>query len=362
MKYPTIVILCIVTFCASAFAETDASNPPKTFTLAGDKTMFMFYAAQNFMTTPSQLDGAIALLPAALDENFKAVINIDMTRLRTEALVVTKAQRVFWGGDTYPRAILRIERLSQVEKPQLDDGKQMSAKGVASLELHGVKKPVVLDNLRLTYVSKDNPLVEWLPGDTLRVDGEFLIRLADYGIRSEPELTAEIKVVFSLLAVDTSEGMRLPSEKIGEYLRVPFGFLSHYWLDEPDWGQMRNPQYLDSLSYDAKIPDEVKRLDGKKVAVTGFMLPVDLDKGNVKSFMLLRSQNSCCFGVAPRINEVIHAEVMGKQKVESVMDIPTTVFGTLLVGERLHKDLFMVGVYSLLVDEVRRGSLSAPKD
>ena len=73
-----------------------------------------------------------------------------------------------------------------------------------------------------------------------------------------------------------------PTEMIGEYLRVPFSFLGDYWLDEPDWRQLADSEYVASLSYDTEIPDKVKQLDEKKVAITGFMLPIDVDEGKVK--------------------------------------------------------------------------------
>ena len=117
---------------------------------------------------------------------------------------------------------------------------------------------------------------------------------------------------------------------------------------------MADSEYVDSLSYDTEIPDKVKQLNEKKVAITGFMLPIDVDKGKVKRFLLLKSTMSCCFGVAPRINEVIYVESSKKQKIPTVMDIPITVFGKLSVSQQFREDLMLMGVYQLELDEVKR--------
>ena len=84
------------------------------------------------------------------------------------------------------------------------------------------------------------------------------------------------------------------------------------------------------------------------------MLPNDVDKGKVNQFLLLKSTLSCCFGVAPRINEVIYVESSKKQKIQTVMDMPITVFGKLSVGQQFREDLMLMGVYQLELDEVKR--------
>ena len=355
MKNLMVFALIFGTFVVATYAHNDTSAELKTFTLDKDRNVFMF-SNQSFTATTERLNGTIALDPAALHKTFKASLQLDMKRMIVETVVGTKAiQKVMWNTDVYPQAILRIENLKVAEDVRLEDGESIIADAQASFELHGVKKAVELKELRLTYFSKDTSLVEWLPGDLLRLVGRFEIQLSDYKVETVPKLTTPIRLNFSLFTVDIAEGFALPTEMIGAYLRVPFGFLGYYWLDEPDWRQMADPKYVASLSYDTEIPDEVKQMDGKKVAITGFMLPIDVDKGKVTQFLLLKSTLSCCFGIAPRINEVIYVESSKKQKIQAVMDIPITVFGKLSVGQQFRKDVMLVGVYHLALDEVKRG-------
>ena len=355
VKNLMVFALIFGTFVASAPAQNDTPAELKTFTLDKDRNVFMF-ANRSFTATTERLNGTIALDPDALHKTFKASLQLDMKRLVVETVIgETKIQKVTWNTAIYPQAILRIENLKVAEDIRLEDGESIIADAQANFELHGVKKPVELKELRLTYFSKDTSLVEWLPGDLLRLVGRFEIQLADYNVETEPKLTTPIRVNFSLFTIDIAEGFAIPTEMIGDYLRVPFGFLSYYWLDEPDWRKMANPKYIVALSYNTEIPDEVKQIDGKKVAITGFMLPIDVDKGKVKRFLLLKSTMSCCFGIAPRINEVIYVESSKKQKIRAVMDMPITVFGKLSVGQEFRKDLMLVGVYQLELDEVKRG-------
>ena len=348
----TVLALILTTF-ASASAQKDSSAELQTFILDKERNVFIFGGSQ-FRATTERINGSIALAPDALHKTFKAMFQLDMKRLKMEAAIEGGPQKVAWNADVYPQAILQIESLNVAEDVELVDGLPIKADAKATFELHGVKKPVKLTELQFTYFSKNSRFVRWLPGDVLRLVGGFEIQSADYNVETEPELTSPIPINFSLFAVDIVEAVTAPTEMIGDYLRVPFGFLGDYWLDEPDWRQLADSEYIASLSYDTEIPGKVKQLNEKKVAITGFMLPIDVDKGKVKRFLLLKSTMSCCFGVAPRINEVIYVESSKKQKIQTVMDMPITVFGKLSVGQQFREDLMLVGVYQLELDEVKR--------
>lgn len=350
--YATALVLILVIF-ASASAQKDLPAELQTFILDKERNVFMFGDSQ-FRATTERINGTIAFNPDALHQTFKAVFQLDMKRLKMETAIEEGTQHVAWNADVYPQAILRIESLSVAEEARLVDGFPIKTDAKATFELHGVKKSVELKALQFTYFSKNSRFVQWLPGDVLRLIGGFEIDAADYNVKAAPELTVPIPINFRLFAVDSAKAVASPTEMIDGYLRVPFSFLGDYWLDEPDWQELTNAEYIASLSYDNEIPDKVKQIDGQKVAITGFMLPIDVDKGKVQRFLLLKSTLSCCFGVAPRINEVIYVEYSKKQKIQTVMDMPITVFGKLSIGQQFREDLMLVGVYQLDLDEVKR--------
>lgn len=118
-------------------------------------------------------------------------------------------------------------------------------------------------------------------------------------------------------------------EKDG-FIRTDFGFLSGFDSEKE------------------KAPNQVKALNGKKVAITGFMLPVDFDRGVVRSFLLLKDQTGCCFGVMPRINEFVYVKMQGGDSAEFMTDVPITVSGRFGVDEKN-----LVGsLYTMKADEI----------
>ena len=99
-----------------------------------------------------------------------------------------------------------------------------------------------------------------------------------------------------------------------------------------------------------QIPDRIKALDQQKVAVTGFMLPVKMDEGLVKEFLLVKDPMMCCYGVMPKLNEWVVVKMVGKG-VKALMDVPITFEGKLHVGE-MYENGYLTGVYLLDGDKM----------
>jgi hypothetical protein len=99
---------------------------------------------------------------------------------------------------------------------------------------------------------------------------------------------------------------------------------------------------------DAQIPAKVREFNDKKVAVTGFMLPVKMDGGLVTEFLLVKDPMMCCYGVMPKVNEWVVVKMVGKG-VPPLMDVPITFEGTLSVGQ-LYEGGYLTGLYLLKGD------------
>jgi hypothetical protein len=96
---------------------------------------------------------------------------------------------------------------------------------------------------------------------------------------------------------------------------------------------------------EAQIPESVRKFDAKKVTVTGFMLPVKMDKGLVTEFLLMKDQAGCCYGVMPKVTEWVVVKMAGKG-VPPLMDVPITFEGTLSVGQ-IYESGYLTGLYLL---------------
>jgi len=75
-------------------------------------------------------------------------------------------------------------------------------------------------------------------------------------------------------------------------------------------------------------PENVKKLDGRKVRITGFMFPLQ-EGSNIQNFCLLRTTQTCCYGPRPQYNQYIFVE-MAKPTPFRRLD-PVTCLGKLKV-------------------------------
>ena len=100
-----------------------------------------------------------------------------------------------------------------------------------------------------------------------------------------------------------------------------------------------------SATTKSPIPENIMALNGRKVAIQGFMVPLDVYQEVVHTCLLLKNQSSCCYGIPPRINEVITVKASGAG-IPLVMDEPVTVRGILHVGE-IRESGSLMGIYIL---------------
>jgi len=98
------------------------------------------------------------------------------------------------------------------------------------------------------------------------------------------------------------------------------------------------------------VPKRIREMDGKRVALTGFMLPIRVQNHQVTAFMLMRTQNTCCFGIPPELNEVVEVLKMDAP-ARILMDTPVTVVGWLHVRERWESS-FLCSIYQLDEEQV----------
>ena len=130
----------------------------------------------------------------------------------------------------------------------------------------------------------------------------------------------------------------------GGFLEIGFDKLAFFRVNVIH--QVTDPVRLTTVQKLSRpIPDFIKSLDNRDIEVTGFMLPLEMEGGLARRFLLMRSRSFCCFGKPLEINEWISVRMVG-EPVFSVMDQPMTVYGTLHVGE-MDENGRVVGIYRL---------------
>ncbi|MCA8973895.1 MAG: DUF3299 domain-containing protein [Planctomycetes bacterium] len=112
------------------------------------------------------------------------------------------------------------------------------------------------------------------------------------------------------------------------------------------FGELGGWQYTKGLE---GMPEKVRRLDGSKVLMLGFMLPID-EVEDIDEFLLVESLWSCCFGQPPDINGIVRC-VMPKDKKLDYRFEPLKIVGRLKIAAT-ELDGYCVDIYQLHVDYV----------
>ena len=99
-----------------------------------------------------------------------------------------------------------------------------------------------------------------------------------------------------------------------------------------------------------EFPPSVKALDGERVSIVGYQIPLEWDEsdpGNprVTRFMLVRDLATCCFGGIPRPDE--WTDVTASEPAQYWMYRPIRVTGTLSVGLERQEDALMTSVFQI---------------
>ena len=128
------------------------------------------------------------------------------------------------------------------------------------------------------------------------------------------------------------------------YLKLGFEQLASYSFTPPAFDPAADPKAKPAATGEEQIPPVVKAWSGKKAAITGYMVPVKMEKGLVTELLLMRNTMACCFGSVPNMNEWVIVKL--KKGVQPLMDVPVAFYGELKVGA-MFENGYMTGLYEL---------------
>ena len=143
-----------------------------------------------------------------------------------------------------------------------------------------------------------------------------------------------------------------PLEPDGDYKSIAFRDLTDFKYSV-EWE--RDGKEFDFSAYAQRVPKKLRKISNTKVAIEGFMIPTIVDENNdLKEFLLLPDQMSCCFGQTPEANGWI--VVSAEQGAEVMMDRIIRITGELTVEERWDEEFF-VGLYHIVCEKITGPSL-----
>ncbi len=146
-----------------------------------------------------------------------------------------------------------------------------------------------------------------------------------------------------IAAMKSAQAMLKAEKRLKEMLKSgKFKDLDRYLTFE----EIESWPYEDGLT---GMPKAVKKLDGKKVMMTGFMLPID-EVEDIKEFLLVQSLWSCCYGQPPDINGIVRVVMKGKSRIDYQFD-PIKIIGDFKV-EAAYEDGYCLDIYQLHAESV----------
>ncbi len=136
------------------------------------------------------------------------------------------------------------------------------------------------------------------------------------------------------------------------YAAAGFDILSGYNIEISDelLGPVTNNLAEVTAKTEALIPEKVRALNQKKVALKGFMLPLKVEGGLVTEMLVMKDQSMCCYGTVPKIHEWVSVK-MSEKGVKPLMDQAVTLMGKLHVGE-MRENGYLTGIYRMDGDKM----------
>ncbi len=122
------------------------------------------------------------------------------------------------------------------------------------------------------------------------------------------------------------------------YEPIAFSFLGGFEYEPlKPWEQLAAGRKLTG-NRAAEIPRGIRALSGKRVAIEGFMMPMDYDRSGVSEFILNGSYDMCAFGVPARLNDWVLVRMKDGRRTRFAGHFPVWVYGRLEIGERWRGD------------------------
>jgi hypothetical protein len=197
-------------------------------------------------------------------------------------------------------------------------------------------------------VDVNTPDVEWAGIDAFN-RGEYgkavpLLQEASYALRDSPARRGALLRMLrrAQSALPTQDGVA-PTTRAATTQRTPHA--------DPIAGRIYEMSIRDlgNFTYDGAIPDDVRRLSGARVRLSGYMMPLT-ESAKVRQFDLMPSLSSCCFNQPPGVEHVVRVTCDRGVTTEYSPDV-VIVEGTLTVGER-REDGIVVSLFQVQASKV----------
>lgn len=112
-----------------------------------------------------------------------------------------------------------------------------------------------------------------------------------------------------------------------------------------DAGTGATPEEITAAQQNDQVPDYIRIYHDQKVILTGYMMPLTIENGLTKKFILMRDVNTCCYGATPNMNDYVIVSVAGAG-VKIIQDVPVEMVGKFRI-EPKYESGYIVSLFVL---------------
>jgi hypothetical protein len=114
---------------------------------------------------------------------------------------------------------------------------------------------------------------------------------------------------------------------------VGFDKLASFDYTVVDAGTGATAAEIEEAKKREQVPPWIRLYDGKRVALTGFLMPLKVENGLSTKLIIMRDITTCCYGNVPNMNEYVIVTMKG-EGVKPIQDVPVVLTGIFKITEK----------------------------
>jgi hypothetical protein len=118
-----------------------------------------------------------------------------------------------------------------------------------------------------------------------------------------------------------------------ELFDIGFSQLSAFDYTIVDAGTGATPAQIAEAEKRDQVPDWVHFYQDKPVILTGYLMPLQVENGVSKKFIIMKDVTTCCYGAVPNMNDYVVVTMKG-DGVKAVQDVPVALIGVFHVAQK----------------------------
>lgn len=130
-----------------------------------------------------------------------------------------------------------------------------------------------------------------------------------------------------------------------EAFSLGFDKLSAFPYTIVDAGTGASAQEIEAIRKKDRLPDWIRVYHNRRVSLTGYLMPLQMENGLAKKFVLMKDINTCCYGATPNMNDYVVVAMRG-DGVRPVQDVPVELVGILRVEEK-YENGYVTSLYQM---------------